>query len=113
MKLGEAPRNPLVREAQDLYCICISSKDMGIPLLSSDSLIFFFLTVYKYSSKQIPVNMFAFATRILAIKVFLFYLVFISLDTGRTTVNVNQLHSLLSTCALLVEISEILLKEIK
>lgn len=50
--------------------------------------------------------MFAFVTRILAIKLFSFYLVFISLDAdaGRMTMNVNQLHSLFSTCALLVQI---------
>lgn len=48
--------------------------------------------------------MFAYATRILATKLFSFYLVFISLDAGRMTVNVKKLHSLLSTHVLLVQI---------
>lgn len=43
-------------------------------------------------------------TRILAIKLFSFYLVFMSLDAGRMTVNVKQPHSLLSTDVLLVQI---------
>lgn len=42
-------------------------------------------------------SMFAYTTKILGIKLFSFHLVFISLDIGRMTVSVNQLHSLLST----------------
>ena len=48
--------------------------------------------------------MFALVTRILAIKLFSFYLLFMSLDTERMTVNVNQPHSLLSTGVLLIQI---------
>ena len=48
--------------------------------------------------------MFALVTRILAIKLFSFYLLFMSLDAERMTVNVNQPHSLLSTGVLLIQI---------
>lgn len=91
---------------------------MSILLLSSDSLIIFFSSYWvlvNIYGKKITVSMFTLLTRILAIKLFSFYLVFMSLDAGRMTVNVKQPHSLLSTDVLLVLdiICEILLKETK
>lgn len=48
--------------------------------------------------------MLAYVTRIPALKLFSFYLVFVSLDAGRIIVNVNQFHSLLSTRVFLIQI---------